>query len=230
MEEEQENQLSKITIGLMMVVALFYDLVQFGVNFIPAIGQIASALVAILAFCHFFLWFKMHGVSFVGIKKILTMGAGFLIELIPVLNMLPGWMVAVAGTIVLSRVPAAQMVAQAASGNVAGAVKGINASQGLTHAAQASTQAAAAKTAKPGPKRVKRPISIEEGKRSYHKKDDNGSFRQGLRDTMTDARSYFSERQSNTATSYAKKEPAANDHRLKYRGTLIENTEKRKAA
>lgn len=232
MDEEKENQLTKITIGLLMVVALFYDLVQFAVNYIPVIGQVASALVAIFAFCHFFLWFKMHGVSFTGIKKTLTMGGGFLIEVIPVLNMLPGWMVAVAGTIILSRVPVAQAIVQAASGDVTGVVSATKAGRGAAQVAHIGPQAINAdKSSARMPKREKRPVSINESKRSYQKKDTGGGFRDGLRDTITQSKSYAKERQLSHRESYLKKAPFNPDeHRLKYRGTLIDNTDKTKAA
>lgn len=82
--------------GVMMVsVAALFDLVQFFLNWIPFLGWILTSLLGVVAWLTFLLWFKMHGVDFVKPSRALTLGGGFLIELIPIVNDLPAWTVAV---------------------------------------------------------------------------------------------------------------------------------------
>lgn len=43
----------------------------------------------------FWLWFKLKGVNFGTARRAASMTAGFLIELIPIINILPAWTLAV---------------------------------------------------------------------------------------------------------------------------------------
>ncbi len=83
------------TMFLMLFVAILYDFAQLIVNFVPLAGQILSFIITIFAFLTFFLWFKFYGRSFTSPKRALAMGAGVVIEIIPILSVLPGWTVSV---------------------------------------------------------------------------------------------------------------------------------------
>lgn len=93
----KDEKVSKITMGMMIAVALFFDGVQFGadlLNFIPFVGFILAwtitSGVSIFAWLTFFLWFKLKGVKFDSKVATTTVGA-FFIELIPILNAFPAW-------------------------------------------------------------------------------------------------------------------------------------------
>lgn len=97
-----EPQLSKPTIVFMVVVALVFDLFQLLLDLLhilvgpgTIIAAITTGLLSFVAWLTFYIWFKTKGMSFTSPKRILTMGGGFLIELIPVLNVLPAWTLAV---------------------------------------------------------------------------------------------------------------------------------------
>ena len=91
----ERREITKITMGLMVGVALFYDVIQAGLDLLPFVGWILSPLVSIPAFLTFYIWFKIYGRNFMTPKRALAMGAGVIIEMIPILNILPGWTIAV---------------------------------------------------------------------------------------------------------------------------------------
>ena len=109
-EQKKKHKISVITGGLMIGVAIFYDLLQVGVNLlhgIPILGNIAALLggflVTIWAWLTFYLWFKLNGVGFLNPKRAFALNGGFLIELIPVVNALPAWTLAVSLLIATTR-------------------------------------------------------------------------------------------------------------------------------
>lgn len=115
------GHINNVTATLMVSVALFYDLVQalFDLlHIIPVVGNViatvVTALLSVVAWLTFYVWFKMHGVHFHTAKRAVTMGAGFLIELIPVLNILPAWTLAVILIFMTARMP--KIVQTVASG------------------------------------------------------------------------------------------------------------------
>lgn len=91
----KDKGLDNITIAFMVSVALFYDVFQALIQLIPFLGQILSSLIGVFAFLTFYLWFKMRGLNFATPKRAGLLGGGFLIELIPILNILPAWTLAV---------------------------------------------------------------------------------------------------------------------------------------
>lgn len=91
---ESETSLTRPTIVLMVCVALIFDGAQALLLYL-AIGIVADTFIGIIAGFTFWLWFKMHDVSFVTPKQIAAMGGGFFVELIPALNALPTWTFAV---------------------------------------------------------------------------------------------------------------------------------------
>ena len=63
--EKKPSKISKTTAILMVAVAAFYELVDFGLTFIPIIGDpIGTFLLGAVTDLHFFIWFKIKGVSY----------------------------------------------------------------------------------------------------------------------------------------------------------------------
>lgn len=85
------KEIGYVTRILMISTALFFDLLLGILGQIPILG---SAL-AILPLLTFALWFKLHGMKFTSPKKLLTLPVATIIEAVPILNILPGWTVAV---------------------------------------------------------------------------------------------------------------------------------------
>ena len=101
------TKISILQVSLLITVAGIVDLVQAGVNllhFIPVVGNalaaIITAFVTVFVWLVFFVWLKMLGVSLISPKKALTFAGGGLFELIPALNALPGWTLAIVLTII----------------------------------------------------------------------------------------------------------------------------------
>ncbi len=88
----EENQgLKSTTIGLMIGSALLFDGLQALLTPI-----FLGWAVGIFAFLTFWLWFKLHGISFMRPKRLATMGSATLIEIIPFVSAFPAWTFAVA--------------------------------------------------------------------------------------------------------------------------------------
>lgn len=116
MENEQvkvhRQRISKITGILMITVAMIFDLIQFGLTFIPFVGWLLSACLTFIAYVIFWTWNNRLGISFSGtMKKALTAGnqamlkwAVVLLEVIPGLDgLIPGITVNTVSTILLVR-------------------------------------------------------------------------------------------------------------------------------
>lgn len=93
-----DPQLTLSVFGLMLGVAIFFDAISFGLNFIPLIGGLLQVItVTPVATLTFAIWLKMHGINFTkgprGFFILLTAIIGF----IPVVNALPEWTVYVIG-------------------------------------------------------------------------------------------------------------------------------------
>ncbi len=88
--QNSKFKISKTTIILMIIVALFFDLIQFILS-LMVIGFVVNWSISVFAWLTFFLWFKIKGVSFANPKRAGSLLGGFLIELIPLVDMLPAW-------------------------------------------------------------------------------------------------------------------------------------------
>lgn len=86
-DEEPKSTLPAGTISLMIGTGVFFDTLQL--IFTPT--AIGGSIITIFATLLFFVWFKMHGVSFITPKRLLTMAGAGSLELIPFLNILPAW-------------------------------------------------------------------------------------------------------------------------------------------
>ena len=107
-EEKKKHKISVITGGLMIGVAIFYDLLQVGVNLlhgIPIFGNITALfggfLITIWAWLTFYLWFKLLGVSFLNPKRFGIMSICGIAD--TVVSALPAWVAAVALIIATTR-------------------------------------------------------------------------------------------------------------------------------
>lgn len=94
---EKRQRISNTQGMLMIIVAAIIDGIQFLLNFIPLVGWIMTALVSIFAWLTFFTWFKFNGVSFLdGKTAVLKFSSIFgvsILEIFPILNDLPAWVV-----------------------------------------------------------------------------------------------------------------------------------------
>ena len=88
----EKKGLNNVTVALMVSAALFFDALQWLLTFI-----FMGWLVGIFAALTFYLWFKMHGISFMKTKRLLTFGGASFIEIVPIpfLSALPAWTAAV---------------------------------------------------------------------------------------------------------------------------------------
>ncbi len=88
---EKIDRIPKSTAALMVIMALFFDFLQMFLNFI-FIGLILNpVLVTPMSALTFFIWYKMRGVGLSDSpKRFVAYVASFLLELIPILNSLPG--------------------------------------------------------------------------------------------------------------------------------------------
>jgi len=91
MDSDKKSGIGNPTLILMFAVAIFFDILQWLLVFI-AMGWLAG----IFAGLTFYVWFKMHGQSFMKPKRFLTFGGAFLIESIPIISSLPAWTGAIA--------------------------------------------------------------------------------------------------------------------------------------
>ena len=82
----EKKGLSSSTIGLMAGVAIFLDTLKALLDFI-----FMGWLVTIFYYMTFWLWFKMKGLNFFTLKRAPTQVIGFLIEMIPGINILPAF-------------------------------------------------------------------------------------------------------------------------------------------
>lgn len=95
---ETHYRISAFESALMVAVAVFYDLVQFALTWLLGwigLGFIVSWLMTIWAGLTFGLWFTLKGASIMSGRRAAALGVGTIIEIIPILNFLPGWTVSV---------------------------------------------------------------------------------------------------------------------------------------
>lgn len=101
---ENDRSIGKVTFASMVTVALVIDVILAIISFIPFIGWIINILISMVTFMTFFMWFRTHGIKFNSPNKMLALPASFLLELIPYLNILPGWTVAVFMTTAVDKI------------------------------------------------------------------------------------------------------------------------------
>jgi hypothetical protein len=82
--QDESKQISDGTWWIILGVALFVDVLEFVLVFIPVVGEILSEFVDWVAFGGLWLSFKMLGVNYSGKNR--TMFIGVLVGMIPVIN------------------------------------------------------------------------------------------------------------------------------------------------
>ena len=97
----------------MSSVALLFDGIIAApklLDFIPVLDFLTvplnfmvGILASVWAWLTFYVWFKLHGISFVSPKKILAFPAAFLIKIFPFLGVLPAWTGAVVLIFLITR-------------------------------------------------------------------------------------------------------------------------------
>lgn len=85
-KKDGKREIKNHTIALMVSTALFFDGMQWLLAWI-----FMDWLAGFFAFMTFFVWFKLYGMKFMTPKRLATMGGAFIIEIAPVLAMLPAW-------------------------------------------------------------------------------------------------------------------------------------------
>lgn len=96
-ESVKKRRISSIQAIFMLAVAGVFDLIQFLISFIPYVGWIISVFLSIFVWLTFYMWFKLNGISFLdkGSRLAITFFLGAIIEVIPIINILPGWTLSV---------------------------------------------------------------------------------------------------------------------------------------
>lgn len=99
---EKEPKISTQTFVFMLIVAGLFDLISLLINLIPAVGGLIDGiLITPFATMLFYFWYKKHDVSYSNSSRMAVMVIVPLIEFIPIINALPGWILEVV-TIYLS--------------------------------------------------------------------------------------------------------------------------------
>lgn len=109
MKPEHKPRIGNVSAGLMVGIAFFIlDPTQILITFVPALGWILSMFVGFIAVCLYGIWFLVLGINpfkgrLAGVR-IASIFAGFVIEMIPILDALPMITASVTGIIVSSRI------------------------------------------------------------------------------------------------------------------------------
>jgi len=88
---QNETQIKDTTAILMIGTALFFDLLQAVLGWIPVVGNILADAMSMFIFLTFLLWFWMNGIKMITPKRLTSLVGGGVIEMIPYLNLLPAW-------------------------------------------------------------------------------------------------------------------------------------------
>jgi hypothetical protein len=114
--EGPEERIGQMTKYMLLTVAILFDGAQFLVAFIPVFDVIADFILGITAIFIFGVWFMLLGVSyFSGSKsgsKITNMVATSVVELVPLLDALPGITIGVWNIISATRQEDKEKIAQ----------------------------------------------------------------------------------------------------------------------
>ena len=90
-----ERKIEKHIWVFMLAIAVFIDLVQILADLL-VVGVVVNTILDIFVWLTFYVWFKIYGVNFISIRRGLPFVGAGLAELIPALNVLPAWTVAIA--------------------------------------------------------------------------------------------------------------------------------------
>lgn len=80
-EETRQNKISGATAFLMLAVAIFFDVIQFLLEFIPVVGTILNKFISVIAGLTFWLWLTLKGVES---RRKWIVGGSFMVEILPI--------------------------------------------------------------------------------------------------------------------------------------------------
>ncbi|HEY4517925.1 MAG TPA: hypothetical protein VJI74_03510 [Candidatus Paceibacterota bacterium] len=102
--ETQRHRISLLTAAAMLGVAIMIDGIQLILDLL-IIGAVFTIPLDVIAWCLFFVWFLLCGVNFWnrGGRNAFAFFGVSAFEIIPFLNALPGWTLAVGLTIFFTR-------------------------------------------------------------------------------------------------------------------------------
>lgn len=92
---QSQAGVSRITFLMMMAVAIVCDISLALIALVPYVGWVINGLLSPCVFILFFTWYKIKGIKYTSMRKMAVLPAGLLIEMIPYVNILPGWTVSV---------------------------------------------------------------------------------------------------------------------------------------
>jgi hypothetical protein len=101
-QEPPKERIDKTKGVLMTSIGFGLDSLQASIGIVPILGFIVSPIISLFIWFFFWTWFKLNGVS-IGdsVERIAVMFGGFLVEMIPVLNILPAWTLTVFLTVLI---------------------------------------------------------------------------------------------------------------------------------
>ncbi len=100
--EPPQERIDSGTGKLMVAVAFGFDLFQGVVGLTPFVGWVLSPMIGLIIWLTFWIWLKLHGVSVVeSVERMAILFGGFLVELVPILNILPVWTLTIFVTVLL---------------------------------------------------------------------------------------------------------------------------------
>lgn len=122
-QPEKKSKISKIDFAKMLVVAIFFDATLALIQLIPVAGSVMSMVFGVIPLMIFFIWYRLLGISFSNPKKGISFFGASLIELIPIVNILPTWTLEVIWMYVLenkeallNKVPGTSKIANGVTG------------------------------------------------------------------------------------------------------------------
>jgi hypothetical protein len=90
-QEQNKELISKTNFFIMLVAAIFVDVVLSLIQLIPFAGSVAASVFNVIPLMIFFIWYKLLGISFANPKKAVSFFGASVIEFIPIINILPTW-------------------------------------------------------------------------------------------------------------------------------------------
>ncbi|MEK7500851.1 MAG: hypothetical protein AAB642_01870 [Patescibacteria group bacterium] len=114
-EEKPQHKISTVSFGLMLGFAALCDLVSFGLQFIPPVGQILNPVLGFIFNMILWFWTSQKGLGSKGAK---AAAISWIVEWIPFIGALPTFSAAVTALFVYSRalekipLPAVQQLAK----------------------------------------------------------------------------------------------------------------------
>jgi hypothetical protein len=92
---EEPKELTNVMAGAMIMFALFIDAIQALLTLLPIIGWILAPVAGVAGLIIFYFWLKNYGIKFSSPRQAKRLVVGFIVEMIPLLNALPTWTLAI---------------------------------------------------------------------------------------------------------------------------------------